>query len=426
MTYTLISIIGTGMYKTLSNFDGYVETDYIFNSDTHCKTRLFMQAVLQCGKKQITQIILLGTDTSSWDCLVDKENDDREETLSLWDSLFDQCEVKEAGRQPLGVTRENLNKLESYLTTRFSIPVIIKTHSHNIDDKTSEELFNCYTEITKLVKKGNSILFDITHGFRSMPVLLYQSLQYTLSQFGHKQNVEIIYGELDVIDKSKAYFRSLSSYWQYSELGMAMQLFDAKLDGFKLASLIAKEWEKGSKAIHHFSEIVQTNFALQLFDVLPQIRNALKAYTEDTPAWLLPVKKLLEDMLSQLQGHTKPLILYNYSKFLNARHLNVQAVITLQIAVETAIVEKFANETYLGDYDWWQSYGKNELTKIKSENRHELGSPLTTLEAFRNQIAHGGGKNKKSGNFPHVANITEIYESGLTGVEKLLNYLECM
>ncbi len=67
MPYTLISMIGTGMYKTLKDFEGYKKTDYSFGGGKHFNTRLFMQALLECKYKDINQIILLGTDTSSWD-----------------------------------------------------------------------------------------------------------------------------------------------------------------------------------------------------------------------------------------------------------------------------------------------------------------------------------------------------------------------
>ena len=34
-----------------------------------------MQALLEGKYKNINQIIILGTNTSSWDCLIDKDND---------------------------------------------------------------------------------------------------------------------------------------------------------------------------------------------------------------------------------------------------------------------------------------------------------------------------------------------------------------
>lgn len=420
MAYTLISMIGTGMYKTSKDFEGYKETNYSFK-EKHFKTRLFMEAILQMQDKTINQIILLGTDTSSWDCLVDKDNAERDETIELWDSLFDQCE-KTADSEPLGVSRENLDRLEKYLSERFKTEVIILCHTQNIDGNTLEELFDYYTSVANKVRKGNDILFDITHGFRSMPVLLYQSLQYSLSQENRK--VEIIYGELDINDKSKGCARDLSKYWSYSELTSALNVFKSKLDGFKLAELIEPYWEKGSKAIKRLSEIVQTNFAFQIEEVCRQIKNALDKFpTDEAPKYLDSIKTFLKEICNLVDEEATSKTLFKYSQFLYSHNLNVQAIITLQITVEAAIVEKYASSERFGDYDWWKEEGKGRLDKQKSNHWKKIGVPLTNLEHFRNQIAHGGGKDK-DGKYPHAANISSIYESGKKGVEKLLEILK--
>ena len=115
---------------------------------------------------------------------------------------------------------------------------------------------------------------------------------------------------------------------------------------------------------------------------------------------------------------------------INLHQLNVQAVITLQVAVETCIAEKYGSEDSIGNYEWWQETGRKELNKLKFPNNHEYGSnnkkqiglPLNNLENFRNQIAHGGGKNK-AGNFPQAANIPGIYESGIRGIKNLFELL---
>ena len=421
MSYTLISMIGTGMYKTANNSEGYKETEYFFDNGKKFKTRLFMQALLECKYKPIDQLIILGTDTSSWDCLVDKDNDERDETITLWDSLFDQCEKKENEQYPIGVTRENLDRLEKYLSERFCINVSILTHTHSIDDSSSEELFTCYTDATSRVKKENNILFDITHGFRSMPVLMYQSLQFSAMQDSNR-TIEIVYGELDLQNQSKAVARSLNSYWHYSELSAAKTVFRNKLDGFRLSELISQEWPRGSKAIKRFSEIVQSNFSLQILDVVPQIKNAINDCPAKNQSYLIQVKEDLQQIVNIVDENSIPKTLFNYSKFLYEHKLNVQAVITLQVAVESAIVTAYGIDENLGDYDWWQEAGRKYLNKLKGEDWKNLGNPLTNLEVFRNQIAHGGGKNK-DGYFPQAANIPNIYESGKRGVENLFKKL---
>ena len=114
--------------------------------------------------------------------------------------------------------------------------------------------------------------------------------------------------------------------------------------------------------------------------------------------------------------------------------MNIQAVITLQVTVEAIIVEQFGSPDQYGDYEWWKTTGREKLNQYKfpkdkktkkwnSTEWKDIGNPLTNLEAFRNQIAHGGGKNR-DGNYPHAANIPAIYESGKRGVENLFDLLK--
>lgn len=403
MSYTLISLVGIGMYE-----DGYRQTNYIFPDGKNITTHIFLKALLEANYREISKIILVGTVTSGWDMLIDVDDD-------LWVTV---CEAKEKRE----ISDELIKQVELYLSEKLNIPVVIKYHTDKIDNGSTPEIFDLYSSIIPEINDEN-ILFDITHSFRSMPVLLYQALQFSVSQNPKIKNIEIVYGEY--IEKEKlSYVRDLSSYWKYSQISDALYVFNQKLDGFRLADLIQDEWEAGSKAIRRFSEVVQTNFCLQITDVAAQLRNSLKKYPENAPKWLGKVRNSVSNILKTIDVGDKNLsgALLSFSKFLYERKLNVQAVICLQVAVETRICEREHCEDKIGDYDWWQQNGKNILYEIKRDDWQNIGNPLTNLEVFRNQIAHGGGKNK-DGNFPHAANIPNIFESGKRGVENLFKII---
>ena len=100
----------------------------------------------------------------------------------------------------------------------------------------------------------------------------------------------------------------------------------------------------------------------------------------------------------------------------------MQSIITLQETVEMAIGESYNVKDKVGDYNWWQEYGK-DLLKVEKKKDSKMKNKLENLEYFRNQIAHGGGKSKYMKGFPQISNIKEIYISGKAGVEKLLENL---
>ena len=399
MAYTLISSVGTGMYK-----EGYRKTVYCFASGEKIETHIFLDALLKNKYRDISKIILVGTVTSGWDMLIDIEDE-------LWLKV---CEAKENNT----INQSIISEIESYLSNKLDIPVVIKYHTDKIENETSEEIFNLYSSIIPEITDEN-ILFDITHGFRSMPILLYQALQFSISQNPKIKNIELVYGEY-IESKKESHVRDLSNYWRYSQISDALSVFRTKLDGYKLAELIEDEWLEGSKAIKRLSDIVQTNFSLQIIEVSKQIKNALKKYPTNAPTWLEDVKLFLEEILNCVTSDFLYKSLKNYAEFLFERKLNVQAIITLQVAVETYIAETNNREDMIGNYDWWQSEERNLLNEIKNNNWKNIGQPLTNLEGFRNQIAHGGGTNR-DGNFPQASNIPSIYKSGLRGIENLIN-----
>lgn len=406
MKTTLISFVGTGLQS--KNGDGYENTNYVFPDGTKIETHIFLNALLKAKYRDFTKIILVGTKTSGWDMLVEDDE-------NLW------LKVRDAKEKKL-ISNEIISEVEKHISQKIGIPVIIKCHADVINNETSQDIFDLYSSIVPEINDEN-ILFDITHSFRSMPILLYQALQFSVSQNSKIKNVEIVYGEFKTEEKL-SYVRDLSSYWKYSQISDALYVFEQKLDGFRLADLIQDEWETGSKAIRRFSEVVQTNFCLQITDVAAQLRNSLKKYPENAPKWLGKVRNSVSNILKTIDVGDKNLsgALLSFSKFLYERKLNVQSVICLQVAVETRICEHENSEDKIGNYDWWQEHGKKILHKIRNNNSKEIENPLKNLEYFRNQIAHGGGRNK-NGNFPHATNIPNIYESGLRGVENLFREL---
>ena len=396
---------GTNQYQ-------YRETTYQFPDGTKYKTRIFLEALTESKYREIDKIILVGTKTSNWGELVFEKDYEEEGVFDLYGRLY------EGDKNKTGIAGADKGLLECYLTKHFAVPVKLCISEALIDDCTAQELFTLYSSLKSDISAKSDILFDITHSFRSIPLLVYQALQFTFGGTDSRRQVELVYGEF-VNEKQISYVRNLSKYWEFAQIADALSVFTAKLDGSRLAQFVETVWHQGAKALVRLTEIVQTNFALQVIEVIRQINNAITEYPTDAPTWLGSVRDALSEICKLLDVTSVSKTLYKYSCYLYAHQLNVQAVITLQVAVEACIVEKYGNiQDNLGDYDWWQSNGKNYLHKLRNNAWQKLGIPLTNLERFRNQVAHGGGKNR-NGSYPQAANIPNIYESGKRGIERL-------
>lgn len=404
MEYTLISFVGTGLYK---DGEGYEKTEYVFPEiNKTCSSSLFMKALLDVKYRDFNKIILVGTATSGWDMLCESVPD-------LWETT---CQKRNDGT---GINQDDAVKIQHHLSETWNIPVSIKFHTEKIDKDTSYEIFSTYKSIIEELSTPN-ILFDITHGFRSMPILMYQTLQYYLGQTG--KNIELIYADF----KGKgnpACVRDLSSYWTYSKLTDALDIFKAKLDGTTLAELIKNEWPEGAKIVKRITDAVQSNYSLQMGEILRELKNRLNNFPNNAPFWMKDLSKFLTNFKNLLNENSLAETLFSFSKFLHDHKLNTQAIITLQVAVETFIAEKYKTDNpediidHTGDYDWFQNTGKEILFEKKNSN-DELYRNLKALLDMRNRIAHGGGKGRNGG-YAKPENFESYFQKAVNGFELL-------
>ena len=392
--YTLISCIGTGMYK-----DGYQKTIYRFSNGKEHKTSLFLEAIIKTRYRQIKKVILVGTKTSSWHKLIV----DQGENEALFKKLCGECENKKKG-----ISEDSKNNLESKLQEFYNnIPFKIIAHTDKLDQENVESVFSDYGKIYDYLEPNTDILFDISHGFRSMPLLVFQSLQLNAMKI-YRRRVELIYGEY-IQDEDVSYVRDLSKYWDYYEISSAIRLFKEKLDGKLLANKVKPFWEDGANILDRLSEIVECNYSLQIPETLDKLKDALDNF--DNPEklrWLTDVKGMLAEIYERLrikrQNEKYPVakIVWEFSKLLHNRDLITQAVIAKQVTAETAMTEKL-DPSKIGDYDWFRSNnpsflglkenGYQQLRGIR-QNNQKL-KILGHLEYLRNQVAHGGKKKEK-------------------------------
>jgi len=420
--YTLISSIGTGMHKKEG---GYRKTVYQFpDKAKKCETPLFLKAILETEYRPIKKVILVGTTSSSWDILIP----DSKENSDFWFRIKDECEKNV-------FCDESKKELKSKLPGWYNgIKFEIVVHTNEVNQENVETVFSSYLKIPDLLEPKTGILFDITHGFRSMPLLIFQSLQLNASEiYGRK--VELVYGEY-IEEEKISYVRDLSKYWEYYEVSSAMKMFDDNLDGKLLAEKIKPYWESGAKCLFRLSEIVECNFSLQICEALKQIKNALADYSEaEKPQWVTDVRNRLTDIHKKINpknGEKYPVAktAWEYSKLLREKNLTTQAVIALQVVQETAMTEKL-DKDQIGNYDWFNgdlglSQGltekpRQQLSKIRKKMK--MGKTLEDIEYLRNQIAHGGGKDKQ-GEYPHQANIPGILKPIDSAIEELFIALD--
>ncbi|MFP3091133.1 TIGR02221 family CRISPR-associated protein [Treponema sp. TIM-1] len=392
--YTLISFVGTGQYNKKGESEGYKTIKYQFPNGTIYETSLFLEALLQAEYKPVKKIILIGTQTSNWDVLLaDMQSNPGGEPgdyTDLWERLVKECEADTTA----GITPESRERLEKALTKKTGVPVVIKYHTPEISAATIPEIFPVYSSLVKELAEDTDILLDITHGFRSMPLLVYQALQFGLAGDSQRK-VELIYGEIRQDAASPAPARDLSEYWRLSDISAAKNLFFRKFDGRRLAAFLHDAWDEGENLIIRFSTIVECNLSLDMWRWIQDAKRALSRPHKGTePDWILELQDFLRKEIIKKTDH--PLtsdILRAFSRLLEEHNLRTQAIITLQAALETRTVEYYGSVDEIGNYNAWDTTYKNKY-RTKRDALSQNG-PLCTLEWVRNSIAHGGYKDNR-------------------------------
>lgn len=406
--YTLITLLGKGVYDSTS---GYRKTIYRFPTGKEYDTNVFLEALIKSEYRKFNQIFILGTTTSSWDMLIEKQ----EEETDFWVELKNACDND-------GISENLLQRLEKKLTDWYHVPFYLKAHTPYIDDDTTQELFATYMDTISKIDTNTNVLLDVTHGFRSMPLLVYQTLQFGVIE-KRISKIEIMYGEY-IPEQKISYVRDLSSYWKYNEIAIARQLFVQKLDGRVMAGILSPYWKEGSEWLDEFSNIVLHNFCLQIPDSIKKLHKILhKNKTKEIDI------EWIQDFITELYALDEALYvpqisdcLVQYSNLLEKKKLITQAVITLQVAIETRVVETYGNKTDIGNYQKWVNDYSKKYKNLLTE--YKLKEVFSGLEWIRNQIAHGGASSKKNEMYKKMGNLKPVLKNAKSKIKELFNILD--
>ncbi|WP_406947556.1 TIGR02221 family CRISPR-associated protein [Psychrobacter lutiphocae] len=149
---TLISFLGKGQ-----DGRGYRDANYHFPDGELASNQKYIGLAL-ADKYQPSKIVLLGTAGSMWDVFLEQISSGLEEE---WVELSDS--VKEQS-----VTKDQLQPFEQFLSQRLSAEV----HCILIPfAKDTLEQMNILSVLSDSLDDGESIILDVTHGFRHLPML---------------------------------------------------------------------------------------------------------------------------------------------------------------------------------------------------------------------------------------------------------------
>jgi CRISPR-associated DxTHG motif protein len=297
------------------------------------------------------------------------------------------------------------------------------------DGKRESELWQIFTAISDAVHEGDEIAFDITHGFRSLPVLALLTIAY-LKQIKQVKVRYILYGAFDAKDEQGTPVFDLTPFADLLEWLVAAKMFTATGDSSELGRLIQEVQndayrnrgaygENLPRALKNFGmalEEVSNDLLLARVPNLPDsIRRLAQRQSEantEVGQWTPPLTLLLDkiaDAYEPFQDDSLPTQAKLIRWYLDHNHI-VQA---MTLAREW-VVSYYAQQKSLSRND-----AENELNqRANNQENDELVQLWSSIRNIRNDLAHCGFS-RAEGQVLSATSIRQNAEEVVKQIERL-------
>ena len=399
---TLISMIGKGtVIRNDGQPKGYDKVTYSFENGPEVLTSCSTNAILKSGLYSIDHVVVIGTSTSAWGELLDDPMPEEEE---IFLQLLDVSE-----KSPFAEEGESSKKLKAMLKKRWNVKdVSFVVHKAELTSNVATDIYGKYVE--KSIGLGKSIILDVTHGLRWMPMFLLSSIWYKETVEHGLASMTILYGELKMAEK-QGIIRPLDALWKGQKIAEAMSLFIDKFDSDKLVQYLPDECRRFKEALVDFGNYMQADFLLPLVwdrddrnggyplgKKVKQMRNGISDVNkiEQRPIWL-------ERVINEMAGWVKSLDKLNYpserllvlADMYAERQLWGQAVMALDVVLRIFACERYQSNKY-PDWDAMKNNLDNLIKDLKNRSSNSFKSikkkdyeDIIILMHTRNMIAHG-------------------------------------
>lgn len=255
MSKVLISFLGTGALKQDdSSLRKYKQAKYRFDDNNEYESSFVSEALVQ--HFDIDKIILVGTVKSMW------------EEVYMAFAALNGIEPDEDYALKLMAHSESASaKSELALPEKHKIEEVLGQDSHieliryGLTKEEIEENEALILSLEQYINKGDELIVDITHSFRSLPLFLMNLLLYLANVSSKKITIShICYGMLEVRNElGYAPIVELNSIIEINKWITGAYAFSMFGNGYQIADLIQEENPSTSNIIKVFSDEMNLN-----------------------------------------------------------------------------------------------------------------------------------------------------------------------
>jgi CRISPR-associated DxTHG motif protein len=297
------------------------------------------------------------------------------------------------------------------------------------DGKSEAELWRIFEKISDAVCEGDQIAFDITHSFRSLPVIALLTIAY-LKQIKQVKVRYILYGAFDAKDEQGTPVFDLTPFANLLDWLAAAKIFTATGDSSELGQLIQEIQDDAHRNREAYGENLPRalkNFGAALAEVsddllLARVPNLPKSVSNliekqkrasaEVSQWAPPLRLLLDKIAAAyapFQDDSLPTQAKLIRWYLNHNHI-VQA---MTLAREW-VVSYYAQQKSLSRDD-----AEDELNqRANNQENDELVQLWSSIRNIRNDLAHCGFS-RAEGQVLSATSIRQNAEEVVKQVERL-------
>lgn len=191
------------------------------------------------------------------------------------------------------------------------------------------ELWRIFESVTDAIPRGSRVIFDITHGFRSLPFLVFLTVAY-LRRAREVSVLHVLYGNFDARDRMSTPPRvpviDLTPFVDLLDWLTGVEALRRRDDAEPLAGLLRdahkRVWREGggdaspegapqyleqaSKALGELSQAIHLARPMDVMGVAQRLREVLPSVRGEVARWAPPFALLLEEVEREYVGFAHP------------------------------------------------------------------------------------------------------------------------
>ena len=389
MVKVLISFLGTGSLNKEPNNQipnssdrQYRTAKYHFSNNEESENTFVAAALAE--HNNIDKVILIGTVHSMWEEVYRYFTEKNGKTLDeeVYFQILEYCE-NATHKSELTIPHKEL--IEQSIGSKAKI-ILIK---YGINNEETQENINTVLGIEQELNERDEVIVDITHSFRSLPILIMNLLIYLQTVSKKKINIShVYYGMLEVNrELGHAPVAELSSMLDISKWITGAYAFENFGNAYQIADLIESENKDVSERLRRFSNLMNLNH----LGLLKREINSLKAIKNTTYRTLIPsliITPIVNRFIAQFENiRTLSLFQLRLAKWQFEHHNYTAAYISVIESIITYTCE-------INNKDWQKREIREEAKDAlrKQNNTWRVQGELTNIfretNHIRNSLAH--------------------------------------